>query len=367
MAESNLHGIMDEADSDLSGTMYEYSGNQTSGSDNASDIKYDNSSSGLTAENVQEAIDEIASSNSGANDATDYSLLANKPSINGVTLVGNLTSEDLNLGSSDGADGFSPIIDVIEIEGGHKVTITDANDTESFNVMDGKDGADAEVPEALPNPNALTLTGAVSAVYDGSEAVTVEIPSDGGSGSVTVDSEITESGANPVTSAAIFAALAAKSDKKIHLFKRSKQVLAEGCAAGYSTDVLWQSDNAVGGGANDEYFAYDDDTGFLTVRKAGKYLCVVQLRVAGTAEGYSSVFLDLNDAAFENTPGVPYYLSTASTYKYPSYPTHMSVVQLAAGDQLNARAKFTGKNGNTGVTYNLGDTAGFFTVMYLGE
>lgn len=37
-----------------------------------------------------------------------------------------------------------------------------------------------EHPETLPNPNALTLTGAVSATYDGSEAVSVEIPSGGG-------------------------------------------------------------------------------------------------------------------------------------------------------------------------------------------
>lgn len=36
------------------------------------------------------------------------------------------------------------------------------------------------VPESLKNPNALTFTGAVSATYDGSEAVSVEIPSGGG-------------------------------------------------------------------------------------------------------------------------------------------------------------------------------------------
>lgn len=41
----------------------------------------------------------------------------------------------------------------------------------------------AAIPTALPNPNALTLTGAVSATYDGSAPVSVEIPSGGGSGS----------------------------------------------------------------------------------------------------------------------------------------------------------------------------------------
>lgn len=34
-----------------------------------------------------------------------------------------------------------------------------------------------EMPTALPNPNALTFTGAVTGSYDGSMAVSVEIPS----------------------------------------------------------------------------------------------------------------------------------------------------------------------------------------------
>ena len=36
------------------------------------------------------------------------------------------------------------------------------------------------IPDKLPNPNALTFTGAVSGSYDGSEPLTVEIPSGGG-------------------------------------------------------------------------------------------------------------------------------------------------------------------------------------------
>ena len=39
------------------------------------------------------------------------------------------------------------------------------------------------IPEKLPNPKALTFTGAVIGSYDGSEPLTVEIPSGGGSGS----------------------------------------------------------------------------------------------------------------------------------------------------------------------------------------
>lgn len=46
---------------------------------------------------------------------------------------------------------------------------------------DGQEWKDVDIPTALPNPNALTFTGAVTGSYDGSEALTVEIPS-GGSG-----------------------------------------------------------------------------------------------------------------------------------------------------------------------------------------
>ena len=39
-----------------------------------------------------------------------------------------------------GEAGFSPTVEVIEIDGGHRVTITDASSTQSFDVMDGTGG-----------------------------------------------------------------------------------------------------------------------------------------------------------------------------------------------------------------------------------
>ena len=63
---------------------------------------------------------------------------------------------------------------IVEATGG---TVTEGNlvvwDTNSSLVRDG--GA---VPIKLPNPNALTFTGAVTGSYDGSKALTVNIPSD---------------------------------------------------------------------------------------------------------------------------------------------------------------------------------------------
>ena len=47
---------------------------------------------------------------------------------------------------------------------------------------DGQEWKDVDIPTALPNPNALTFTGAVEGSYDGSKPLTVDIPSGGGSG-----------------------------------------------------------------------------------------------------------------------------------------------------------------------------------------
>lgn len=44
----------------------------------------------------------------------------------------------------NGADGVSPTLSVAEITGGHRVTITDVNGTQTFDVMDGQDGQDGQ-------------------------------------------------------------------------------------------------------------------------------------------------------------------------------------------------------------------------------
>ena len=65
---------------------------------------------------------------------------------------------------------------------------TNGKSAYQYAVEGGYTGTDAEfaaklaeeMPDTLPNPNALTFTGAVSATYDGSAPVSVEIPSGGG-------------------------------------------------------------------------------------------------------------------------------------------------------------------------------------------
>ena len=48
------------------------------------------------------------------------------------------------LNGSDGVDGVSPTLSVAEITGGHRVTITDVNGTQTFDVMDGIDGQNGQ-------------------------------------------------------------------------------------------------------------------------------------------------------------------------------------------------------------------------------
>lgn len=66
-----------------------------------------------------------------------------------------------------------------------------------------------EIPSELKNPYALTFTGASSGTYDGSSAVTINIPTGGGS-SVTVDSALSATSTNPVQNKVIKSALDGK-------------------------------------------------------------------------------------------------------------------------------------------------------------
>lgn len=60
---------------------------------------------------------------------------------------------------SGGSDGFSPIVDVEPIEGGHRLTITDAKGTETADIMDGQDGISPVVSvEDIDGGHRITIT-----------------------------------------------------------------------------------------------------------------------------------------------------------------------------------------------------------------
>ena len=64
---------------------------------------------------------------------------------------------------------------------GQTIMVKSVDDTGKPTAWEAVDMAESvDIPETLPNPNKLTFTGAVTAEYDGSSPVTVEIPEGGG-------------------------------------------------------------------------------------------------------------------------------------------------------------------------------------------
>lgn len=66
---------------------------------------------------------------------------------------------------------------------GYTLTETDKTEIAGKVIADGTEFTLSEFPTALKNPNALTFTGAATGTYDGSAALTVNIPAGGASGS----------------------------------------------------------------------------------------------------------------------------------------------------------------------------------------
>lgn len=106
--------------------------------------------------------------------------------------------------SHSNKDVLDNITEITTISGGavtgsaNALVTKEALDTTSQLIMD-------EIPSELKNPYALTFTGAVSGTYDGSSAVTINIPSGG-----TVDSALSATSTNPVQNKVIKSALDGK-------------------------------------------------------------------------------------------------------------------------------------------------------------
>lgn len=64
---------------------------------------------------------------------------------------------------TNGTDGVSPTVQVTDITGGHRVTITDANGTQTFDVMNGTDGTNGtNGTDGAPGTDGTTFTPSVS-------------------------------------------------------------------------------------------------------------------------------------------------------------------------------------------------------------
>ena len=151
----------------------------------------------------------------GEGGTSDYNALANKPKLNGVEIVGNKTSADYKIVSSEqgaenngkflgvGADGNVTPVDkptyTADEVGARPDTWTPSaedvgalpNNTEipsKTSDLENDSGfiTNSDIPEKLPNPQKIIFTGAVSAEYDGSAELNVNIPESSGGGSYTL-------------------------------------------------------------------------------------------------------------------------------------------------------------------------------------
>lgn len=135
------------------------------------------------ANGVFELHAEINYSGTGSG-TCDYNELVNKPSINGIVIQGNMTTVQLGIkNGKDGEDGFSPIITQEENDSGYYVTITDAEGTDGFQLLNGRNGSNGKSAYLIAIDNGFqgteeewleSLKG-----QDGQDGILVDAPSDG--------------------------------------------------------------------------------------------------------------------------------------------------------------------------------------------
>lgn len=129
---------------------------------------------------------------------------------------------------SPGADGVSPSVAVAQITGGHRVSVTDADGTKTFDVLDGEKGDEGAPgsPGATGSPGAdgTTFTPTVSENGDlywsnddgkpNPATVNIKGPKgDKGEGAdITIDANLDIDSANPVQNKAVTLAISGKAD-----------------------------------------------------------------------------------------------------------------------------------------------------------
>lgn len=115
---------------------------------------------------------------------SDYNSLINKPRINGVELVGNVTTEQLGL--KNGEDGFSPIITEEETELGYNLTITDVEGSNTITLKNGTNGIDGTNGQDGKSAYEIAVEQGFEGTEDewleslkGKDGIVLDAPSDG--------------------------------------------------------------------------------------------------------------------------------------------------------------------------------------------
>lgn len=180
--------------------------------------------------------------------------------------------------SHSNKDVLDNIAEITSISGG--AVTDDANALVTKEVLDATSQLiTEEFPSELKNPYALTFTGAASGVYDGSSAVTINIPS--GGSSVTVDSALSATSENPVQNKVIKSAL----DGKLSL---SGGTLTGNLTGKYITGTWLQSTAAGHQEAAATKVAVLDAQGWIYYRTPAELMADM-----GLADGAEVFYIDL--------------------------------------------------------------------------
>lgn len=191
-----------------------------------------------------------------------------------------------------------------------------------------------EIPSELKNPHALTFTGAVSGTYDGSSAVTINIPSGGG----TVDSELSATSMNPVQNKVIKSALDGK-------LSTSGGTLTGNLTAKYITGTWLKTTDASELSTTPTKIPVLDSEGWIYYRTlehlksdlgANYFINVKDYGATGngTTDDTAAIQSAL-DAS--NTKGIPYVCFPSGTYKVSAASTDnnfYTALNLYSGQHL---------------------------------
>ena len=111
--------------------------------------------------------------NLGSDDAANVFVASPRPGVTGTLPIANGGTGATSASAARTALGITPA-NIGAAASSHDHTVDDITDFE-----ESVTGLIPEIPTKLPNPQAITFTGAVSATYDGSAAKTINIPTSG--------------------------------------------------------------------------------------------------------------------------------------------------------------------------------------------
>ena len=134
----------------------------------------------LTTKRMFDAIPVYQSGGTGGEDAQTVTPELWEQSLSAIGSLGELETENKS-------NLVAAINEARRMGAGDSTGYTPVKGTDYFTDADKQEIAEAaaemvSIPTQLPNPNALTFTGAVTGSYDGSAPLSVEIPSGGGGG-----------------------------------------------------------------------------------------------------------------------------------------------------------------------------------------